>query len=468
MTVGIFDQLITLGITLSQSASELQQFGVLYLPAPGSCSFTETVKRYSSPTEVTADLADSKISATTAAALSAAFGLDRRPAQIAVGKIPAGAAQEILINTNGTVVPGEVWSVTVDDVTASYTTVTDDTYQLVSTELAALLVPLLGPAGAGTHTVTDDTHGTFTITSDVGTNPSQVTVATDSASGTMGIDESSTDATTPSSALDTLLAADGDWYALATELKGAGWQDAVDGWCETNKRYFWAQTSDARLLTNDAAGIAAIVKAATQDYTSVIHHDDDAEECALLGLCRWLSFSPDLGATSPTKMQLKGITINEDLTTSLAANLDDDYVGYYHKLKGTPCLSAIRTGSGMLAKTRLLIDWLDARIGEAVARLFLNAAAKGRPIPYTDAGFAQVALVVQKVLDDGVALGWLRVVLDPNTNQQISPVVTVPRRSAVSTADATALRVPVTFVAHDAAEVLAAGITGHLEDAIAG
>lgn len=465
MTASILDALIDVNISIQGRASEVASFGVLYLPAPGSCSFAGDVARYARASEVATALAATEISATTAAALTALFGLDRAPNQIAVGKIPEGTAQISTISYGEAdlTAAAEVYTATIDGVTYTYIAVgAGETTDEVGDEIA----DLINADTSAIVTAVSSGGGTVTLTGKDGTVP--FTTSATGVASTPVVTEATTPATTPSSALDTLLDADDDWYALVPELKSTGFQAAVRAWCESNSRYLWAQTSDARVLDGgDTDAIGFTTTDGDYAYTSVIHHDDDAEACALLAVGRWLSFSPDTFAATPSKMQLAGIARNLDLTTSNAAVLDAINVGYYDRLRGSNCLSQIKTGRGITADARLTIDWLDARIGEALATLFLNASSRGEKISYDDEGFTRAQQVVQGVLDLGVQIGHLRVVLDPITSARISPVATVPRLSAVSDADAAALRIPITFVAHTRKAANGAVINGNITDAVA-
>lgn len=465
MTVGIFDSLVTLAITLAQLPAQRQSFGVLYVPTPGTCSFSETVKRYANPTEVATSYAASEISATTKAALDAVFALDRSPSQIAVAKVAEGTAQDATITIGGTILEGDTFTVNVDGiasvtVTAPATPTADDVGTLLFDALE--LLPLATTLVAFNRPTSDNI---IEALSRIGTIPMQYSVSTTSSAGTIEV-EIATPAATPASALDTVLAADADWWGLITELKTTGWQDAVSAWAETNARYYWAQSADTRLESNDANGAAGLAKVATRAYTHVVAHDDDSEDLALLAMARWLSYDPDLFYATPTRSVLAGITPHASLTSSTASNLDDDHVSYYEYFRGTACFAGagVRSASGMTALTRLTIDWLEARIGESLAAWLLAETAKGRVVPYTDAGFAQAQARVQAQLDRAVELGRLRVVLDENTGERISPKATVPRVADVTEGQAAAGLIPITFRADTAGEATSITVNGYLAD----
>lgn len=123
------------------------------------------------------------------------------------------------------------------------------------------------------------------------------------------------------------------------------------------------------------------------------------------------SVSPT-SALNPTE-EARALGKNANLYTDLAG------VGFTHE--------------GTMASARFIdiqrgIDWLDARIGEGITTLLLNAGK----IPYTDAGVSAFEAEIASVLDLGVRNGLLGPLLDDSGDFYR---ITIPKVAAQSTAD---------------------------------
>lgn len=126
----------------------------------------------------------------------------------------------------------------------------------------------------------------------------------------------------------------------------------------------------------------------------------------------WAGFMlpSDPGSETWKFKQLAGQTVSPSSALSPAeeaialgknANLYTDLGGVGHTHEGV-------MASGRFIDVQRGIDWLEARIGEAVANSLLNAGK----IPYTDAGASAFEAAIASVLDLGVRNGLLGPLLD--------------------------------------------------------
>ena len=454
---------VTVTVTVSGAPIESQEFGeVLYLAQPGSLGvgFTESVRRYTTPAEVATDLASTDITASVAAALTAAFAQRKRTGTLAVGQIPTGNLQvvDVFFGAAEATTTSQVYSITVDGEVFTHVALgagedTDD----VAVALTALIQASSIPIDAF-----DYTAGGTELTSDNGTDPIEITAINGAATSTVTITTTATAPVGPP--LDTLLAADDAWYMIATEVKSRGFQLEVAAWCETNKKPYMIQSADPQLLVGPDVlnqPVSEAIKILDYDYSSANYHPLDTEEFAYLWAVRKLATSPDTLSVDWAYADLIGLTTPLQSSASKAI-LDTANAGYFAGFRGSNVAFRGETGSGLTLENRVTIDWLEARIAEDVSAALLNASANDRKLPYSDPGFNNVRGIVQARLETGLSTSHLLVELDPLSGERTSPTATVPRRSAVSAGDESAKNVPVTFNATTANSIQQVSVTGYL------
>jgi hypothetical protein len=126
-------------------------------------------------------------------------------------------------------------------------------------------------------------------------------------------------------------------------------------------------------------------------------------------------------------------------SSSLTASQETIAVGKNANLY-TPLGGVGHTHEGIMAGGRFIdvergVDWLEAKLGEAIANRLLNLPK----VPYTDAGATILYADIASVMDQGVTNGLLGPLLD-NSGKFYN--ITIPKVKTQLTADRTARRFP--------------------------
>jgi len=223
-------------------------------------------------------------------------------------------------------------------------------------------------------------------------------------------------------ALNAIRAADDDWYFLIADTRADSDIEEIADWLEplsTTKLYFVA-TSAADLLAAPATDIASVLGAKSYDRTMVMYSADEANfpEAAWVG-----GQSPeDPGSITWKFKNLSGITADA-LSGTAVTNLKSKNANFYETIAGTSIISSEAiTVNGEFIDIMRGVDWLTARIGEAVYLRLINE----KKIPLTDAGIAVIETELRSELNNAVEVGLIA----PNT-----VTISVPEASDLSSAD---------------------------------
>lgn len=155
--------------------------------------------------------------------------------------------------------------------------------------------------------------------------------------------------------------------------------------------------------------------------------------------CAWMGYMLPSNPGSETWKfkQLTGVVPvpSTVLTDTEEANALAKKANIYSALAGVGSTHEGTMASGRFIDIQRGIDWLQARLGEAIASRLLTTAK----IPYTDAGAAIFEADMAKVLDDGVNNNVLGPLLDGSGNNY---VITMPKVANQTTANRTARYFP--------------------------
>ena len=420
------DSIIDIDISLSAPAVSRAGFGTPLIGCHNlPVGFTERIRFYASASDAASD---ADLTADAKARLTTGFGQSPAPNQIAVGRLDNDQAQ-IVEFTITLAAPGD-WTITINGITETYTSLVTDTVTLVAAALAGLInanptlsaIVTATPA-LGVCSVEADVAGTaFTYSS------------TAPVGGTMTEVETQANLSVATS-LDEIMAENAaGWYGLCldTRLTFLANNDLeierTAAWTEANRKLFFAQSASADIITSVSTDVASDLKAATYQRTALIYYSDNAENTDIAWLATFLANDFDQTAPTAAYQTLEGIP-TQNLGTTAQNNLNGKYANYYTTLKGVGA-----TANGLVAANydiELIVtaDWVEARASESVAQLFLDTANSGTRIYYNELGFQQVAGLVFAVLKNGETIGHF--------NQETSQVVT-PKLSAVSASDRSA------------------------------
>lgn len=278
--------------------------------------------------------------------------------------------------------------------------------------------------------------------------------------GTMTWALSATGTETITDALNNIKTEDNDWYGL--NLVSRTKQDQLDAaaWAESNEKICVVASAEADIIdTTDAAdttSIAAQLKAAGYARTACVYHSQAASEyadAALLG--KILPYDP--GTYTAMFKTLASITVDV-LTETQTSNARDKNCNVYEQIGGVNIVREGKVAEGEFIDVIIFIDWLDARITEAVYALL----AKSLKVPYTEDGIAAVKSEIGAPLQVGQNRGGISPTeYDADNNQIGGFVIVIPALAGISSADKTArLLQDVEFTAWLAGAIHAVTIDG--------
>lgn len=181
-------------------------------------------------------------------------------------------------------------------------------------------------------------------------------------------------------ALNAVLAADPNWYALMSTTRVKSEIKELALIIQIKKKIYSAASDDADVLTNVSDDIASELKALGHTRTSYMWSADEESypEAAWLGG----NLPKNPGSLTWKFKKLIGI-IPDTLSGSDLGFLKSKNANFFESVAD----NAIVTGEGVMASGEFIdiirgIDFLDARIGEDVFAIFLN----NDKVPYTNKG----------------------------------------------------------------------------------
>lgn len=398
-----FNNNIIVNITGTAPPVTAAGFGVpLLVASPGSLEvgFTERVRTYEDPDSVAND---PDLSASIKAEVAAAYGQNPRVNKIMIGRMDALVAQLSTITLSGAVVLGEVFSVFIDGIQASYTAVNLDT----ETEVAAGLLAAADIALAALPYSNSSALGVLSIQHDVGTVPFQVDVETDSAACTI-VAAVATPATLPRTEMQEILNSSGEWYVLCTQEHGTGFVLDVAAWMQANDRLYIQVVTDPLCVVDSDKSVQAVLKSFNYTRTATIYRVAYTLNIGFSLAVMTLQANPDVGTTTWSYKVLAGFAA-DNLNSAgqkgfVVANNGNLYIPFYGKAAANPG----KLANGEWVDVQLSKDWAKARIEEGLATLLLDYAARNTKIPYTNPGFHTVAAVPEAVLNLGIAAGHFK------------------------------------------------------------
>ncbi len=233
-----------------------------------------------------------------------------------------------------------------------------------------------------------------------------------------------TEDTTTDDELPDVEAEDGEWYGLlivdssskATTLHGAGWTEA-------RRKLFVAQTCDSDVLDSIVEDdTMSSLKDSSYARTGCIYHRS-------LGGVEWLAAGWFAGALTTTPgaatmafKSVAGVAVDR-LQSSEESTILLKNGSHYTDTGGLPITFEGKSGSGDFMDTTRFIDWVYARMREAV----LGALANAPKIPFTDGGVDVMRSLILGVIQQGQTAGGF--------SKEVEPVVSAPLVKNVSAAN---------------------------------
>lgn len=218
-----------------------------------------------------------------------------------------------------------------------------------------------------------------------------------------------------------------DWYALLLTDNAQATVEAVAAWAEPRVKLYGVSSSQTTITSTsdalDTTSIAAKMKASNFDRSFVAVSDtpENFLEAAWFG-----DMLPrDPGSATWKFKNLNG-QVADDWTSTESTNARDKNANTYETIGGVDITREGTVASGEFIDIIRGIDWLTARIQEAVYATLVNSPK----VSYTDAGITIIQNDVAGVLALAVDRGVLAA--DP------APTTTVPKVADTAQADRTA------------------------------
>lgn len=413
-------------VTITTDAAPVGRAGFGIPLVADAASMTERIRFYNSAAEAAADALAGEITTAQSNAIAAGFAQSVRPAQIAAGRVAAETAQVTTLTVGGTAVTG-TYSFTVNgDLIEFAATVPTDTNDDIGAGLRADATTVLSGSGIVVSGATNQ----IILTGVVG---EPFVVAALTAPGTGTLTQVTTDAVTIGDELDAIVAENGDWYGLTLVSRTKLTILHAAAWVETQPRIFVTQSSDADVLTSATTDVASELQGASYNRTALLYYPTNTTYADMAWLANRLAADLDVRQTVWYGVTLVGPTPSTGISSTAKSNALGKNANLY-LTQGT----VGATGQGLMASGRNIdeqttIDWLIARVFEAITQLILNESNALRKIPYTDEGFAQIESVTRGVLSRAVRAQHL----SPSASG-IPPYIDMPTLAEIAPADRSA------------------------------
>jgi hypothetical protein len=227
-----------------------------------------------------------------------------------------------------------------------------------------------------------------------------------------------------------------DWYMFVLTSRTKADQEDAAAWAAANNKFFITATDEAIVGSSasgsDTTSLAAVFKAAAYEKVLGIYHtDSDTEfiDAAIMGkMC--VKFP---GTYTFKFKTVSGVAV-DSITDTYRTNIKAKNFSTYEEIGGRNMLAEGKSPDGSFADMNIFIDWLRARLGEAV----FGHLAKVDKVSFDDAGIATIKNVMTPVFDLAQKRGAISPeAYDDDDNQIGGYIITVPEFQDVPTQDKT-------------------------------
>ncbi len=208
---------------------------------------------------------------------------------------------------------------------------------------------------------------------------------------------------------------DDDWYGLLLDTNNADSILEAAGVIEAHRKICLVQSADWDIKdSGQTDDIASTLQLDNYSRTGLMYHDKIggiawAAAGMLAGRLAW-----DPGIETWAFKDIKGVPSTKLKTGEESAILNKN-ASHYTSVAKLPIYFEGKAGDGSFMDTIRGIDWLYARIREAVFRALTN----NRKIPFTDGGVDALRMVIMGILIQGTKVGLLA--------DTPAPLVTAPK-----------------------------------------
>ena len=207
--------------------------------------------------------------------------------------------------------------------------------------------------------------------------------------------------------LDTLLAAWKDFYGLTVMSRADADQQVIAVWAQANDRLASGQSSTEAILEGTGGNLFETLNEAAYTRSFAAWHDDDAEFVDLAWLTRILSANPDQQSSVAHDKVLTGVSAppHADVTAAQKATVFGYNGNLYLPLYGPAVMRPGTCWSGKTIEDRILEDWFQARLQEAVAALLVRKSNANDKVSFDDFGIGEAEGEIRGVYDLGAGVG---------------------------------------------------------------
>lgn len=220
-------------------------------------------------------------------------------------------------------------------------------------------------------------------------------------------------------AIQEVIIENNDWYALVMDDHTPQNVEDMSEFIEASEKIFGTSTQDINVTSaTSTTDISYLLQSKTYNRTYVIYGENADTEFPEAGILWQLQFVA--GSNTWAFKAMSGITVSRQLSGTQIVNLEKKNCNYYIRVAGTNILQTSTMAGGEWIDTMVLVDWIKARMQEAIFYRFINS----KKIPYTNAGVAQIETEIRNVLSQaqtngGISTDYPITIISPN-------VLTVP------------------------------------------
>lgn len=232
---------------------------------------------------------------------------------------------------------------------------------------------------------------------------------------------SETKATDLTTALNTLITTNNDWYRMLLDDTTEALIAAVSAWTETNSKMFYSEFANTTFTTD-----------LTTKARTVLGYKENADrlDCAMAGYAA----SRIPGSFTFKFKPFNGITADAitpaELTTIKSKNMNSYFTKFAVIGLGTAQLDGGVVTNGKFIDQIESRDWVQYRIEQEIAKLLMSS----EKIPYNNDGIQQVVMAVMTALNDA----FDNQIIDTKADKTPAFVVNYNTVDKISAADKTA------------------------------
>ena len=409
--MGSLNNIVNVSITRQTSVPSRAGFGTGAFVSEDA-TFTTATKSYASYTEMSED---ATVGADSLAFGAVYFGQQVAPTKLTVIKEGTGASQVGELVFDAALVDSNEIEIKIDGAEiagspVTYATPNADTL----TAIAAAI-----QAEAGVTTAVSDGTDTITITfADEFAHTVEATVTLGASQAGAEYADTTPAATSIVACLVAAVNENNDWYAICIHSRTAGEILAVASWVQAqgsaNPKLFFAQSSDAAILTADTTDAASVLQAKASFRTSIWYHADDAEY--LDGGVIGGQLPSDAGSITWAYKTVSNVTVGT-LTSGEKAYCHSKACNTYDTVASINITEEGKVSDSPFEWIDVIrgVDWLQTNLQADVYTVKVN----NPKVPYTTEGLALIGATVSNRLATAQARGIL--------STDTKPVVVIPK-----------------------------------------